>query len=146
MSIQDHIASYAEGWTLGDSDMIMSAVSPSMVLDDPNVGKVMRDALPDYIAGLKNAVIELRAGSVHDKLMEMSEIVIKDDRDVALVELFIDGKRLGKPIVGVKVIKERFRISGKGGRNRKLLVRATDTSGNEAQTSVTVTVPHDQGN
>ena len=79
MNIQDYIATYAEGWALGDSDMIMSAVSPSMVLDDPNVGKITRDALPDYIAGLKNAVAELRAGIAHDTLMEMSEIVIKDD-------------------------------------------------------------------
>ena len=66
MNIQDYIATYAEGWALGDSDMIMSAVSPSMVLDDPNVGKITRDALPDYIAGLKNAVAELRAGSPRD--------------------------------------------------------------------------------
>ena len=79
MSIQDHIAAYAEGWTLGDSDKIMSAVSPDMVLDDPNVGKVDRDALPDYIAGLKNAVAELRAGESHDTLMDMSDVVIKDD-------------------------------------------------------------------
>lgn len=79
MSIQDHIAAYAEGWTLGDSDKIMSVVSPDMVLDDPNVGKIDRDALPDYIAGLKNAVAELRAGDDHDTLMDMSEVVIKDD-------------------------------------------------------------------
>jgi hypothetical protein len=79
MSIQDYIASYAEGWTLGDSGKIMSAVSPNVVLDDPNVGRINRDALPDYIAGLKNAVAQLRAGNDHDKLMEMSEIVIKDD-------------------------------------------------------------------
>lgn len=79
MSIQDYIASYAEGWTLGDSEKIMSAVSPNVVLDDPNVGRINRDALPDYIAGLKNAVAQLRAGNDHDKLMEMSEIVIKDD-------------------------------------------------------------------
>lgn len=79
MSIQDTIATYAEGWTLGDSEKIMSAVSPDMVFDDPNVGKIDRDALPDYIAGLKSAVAELRAGAAHDKLMDMSEIVIKDD-------------------------------------------------------------------
>ncbi len=79
MSIQDYIASYAEGWTLGDSEKIMCAVSPNVVLDDPNVGRINRDALPDYIAGLKNAVAQLRAGNDHDKLMEMSEIVIKDD-------------------------------------------------------------------
>ena len=85
MSIQDYIASYAEGWTLGDSDKIMSAVSPTMVFDDPNVGKITRDALPDYIAGLKNAVAELRASTAHDKLMEMSEIVIKDDETPVLI-------------------------------------------------------------
>ncbi len=79
MTIQNHIAAYAEGWTLGDSDKIMSAVSPDMVLDDPNVGKVERDALPDYIAGLKSAVAELRAGESHDKLKDMSDVVIKDD-------------------------------------------------------------------
>ena len=79
MRIQDTIATYAEGWTLGDSEKIMSAVSSDMVLDDPNVGKIDRDALPDYIAGLKNAVAELRAGDGHDTLMDMSEVVIKDD-------------------------------------------------------------------
>ena len=79
MSIQDTIAAYAEGWTMGDSEKIMSAVSPDMVLDDPNVGKIDRDALPDYIAGLKSAVAELRAGEAHDTLMDMSEVVIKDD-------------------------------------------------------------------
>ena len=35
MTIQDTIAAYAEGWTLGDSEKILSAVSPDMVLDDP---------------------------------------------------------------------------------------------------------------
>jgi hypothetical protein len=85
MSIQDTIAAYAEGWTLGDSEKIMSAVSPDIVLDDPNVGKINYDALPDYIAGLKNAVAELRAGEAHDKLMDMSEIVIKDDETPVLI-------------------------------------------------------------
>ena len=79
MTIQDHIAAYAEGWTLGDSAKIMSAVSPRIVLDDPNVGKVTHDALPDYIAGLKGAVSELRNGASQEKLMDMTEIVIKDD-------------------------------------------------------------------
>jgi uncharacterized protein (TIGR03790 family) len=64
------------------------------------------------------------------------EVVVRDDRDVALVELFLDGKRLGKPYKGVNEIKQRFRISGKGGRQRKLLVRATDTSGNVAEVEI----------
>ena len=85
MSIQDTIAAYAEGWTSGDSEKIMSAVSLDMVLDDPNVGKINHDALPDYIAGLKNAVAELRAGDGHDTLMDMSEVVIKDDETPVLI-------------------------------------------------------------
>jgi hypothetical protein len=79
MSIHDYIASYAEGWSLGDTEKIMNAAAPDLILDDPNVGKINRDALPDYIAGLKNAVAELRAGDRHEMLMEMSEVVIKDD-------------------------------------------------------------------
>lgn len=79
MSIHDYIASYAEGWSLGDTEKIMNAAAPDLILDDPNVGKINRDALPDYIAGLKNAVAELRVGDRHEMLMEMSEVVIKDD-------------------------------------------------------------------
>ena len=85
MSIQDYIAAYAEGWTLGDSEKIMGAVSPDMVFDDPNVGKITRDSLPDYIAGLKNAVAELRGGKGYDTLMEMTEIVIKDEETPASI-------------------------------------------------------------
>ena len=85
MTVHDHIATYSEGWTLGDSDKIMSVVSDDMVLDDPNTGKITREALPNYIAGLKNAVEELRAGAVEDKLMEMSEVVIKDDETPASI-------------------------------------------------------------
>jgi hypothetical protein len=79
MSIHDYIASYAEGWSLGDTEKIMNAAAPDLILDDPNIGKINRDALPDYIAGLKNAVAQLRAGDRHEMLMEMSEVVIKDD-------------------------------------------------------------------
>ena len=68
MTIPDYIATYSEGWTLGDSEMIMSVVSEDMVLDDPNVGKITRKALPKYIAGLKNAVEELRAGAVEERI------------------------------------------------------------------------------
>jgi hypothetical protein len=85
MTIPDYIATYSEGWTLGDSEKIMSVVSDNMVLDDPNTGKITREALPNYIAGLKNAVEELRAGAVEDKLMEMSEVVIKDDETPASI-------------------------------------------------------------
>ena len=114
MTIQDYIATYAEGWTLGDSEKIMSVVSDDMVLDDPNVGKITREALPSYIAGLKNAVEELRAGAAEDKLMEMSEVVIKDDETPVLIwawftipGTFLAGSALIK-VANEGVVEERI--------------------------------------
>ncbi len=114
MTIQDYIATYAEGWTLGDSEKIMSVVSDDMVLDDPNVGKITRDALPNYTAGLKNAVEELRAGAAEDKLMEMSEVVIKDDETPVLIwawftipGTFLAGSALIK-VANEGVVEERI--------------------------------------
>jgi hypothetical protein len=85
MTIPEYIATYAEGWALGDSEKIMSVVSEDMVLDDPYVGKITRKALPKYIAGFKNAAEELRASAAEDKLMLMSEVVIKDDERPASI-------------------------------------------------------------
>jgi uncharacterized protein (TIGR03790 family) len=64
------------------------------------------------------------------------EVIVRDNRDVAVVDLFVDGKRLGKPFKGVTEIKERFKIGGGKKRELKLLVRATDTSGNVAEVEV----------
>jgi hypothetical protein len=114
MTIQDYIATYAEGWTLGDSEKIMSVVSDDMVLDDPNVGKITREALPNYIAGMKNAVEELRSGAAEDKFMEMSEVVIKDDETPVLLwawftipGTFLAGSALIK-IANEGVVEERI--------------------------------------
>ena len=75
---------------------------------------ITRDALPDYIAGLKSAVSELRAGDVHGTLMEMSEVVIKDDETPASIWVWftIPGTALaGSALIKVAddgVIEERI--------------------------------------
>jgi hypothetical protein len=36
MSAADHLGTYAEGWTKGDADTILKAVSDDYTFDDPN--------------------------------------------------------------------------------------------------------------
>jgi len=78
MSVQDHIATYAAGWTTGDVDKIVSAAAPGLVLDDPNAGRIGRDGLADYARGLKEVVAQLRGNEQHDKLMDMTDVVVRD--------------------------------------------------------------------
>ena len=43
MSKTDHLAAYAEGWTTGNNDKILSALADNYVLDDPNHGRVTEE-------------------------------------------------------------------------------------------------------
>jgi hypothetical protein len=79
MSIQDHIAAYAEGWTVGDTEKILAAAAPDFLFDDPNAGQITRDGLADYVSAFKGVAAELRDGQEGGNLMELSEVVIKDD-------------------------------------------------------------------
>ena len=79
MSIQDHIAAFAEGWTTGNLERILESLAPQFTLDDPNAGEFGKSDIPAYLDGLKLAVGELRGQMPYAPLMEMSEVVIKDD-------------------------------------------------------------------
>ena len=68
MTVQDHIAAYADGWTRGDVDKICAAAAPDMVLDDPNAGKIGKAGLGDYAKGLISTVAELRGGEVKGRI------------------------------------------------------------------------------
>jgi len=79
MTIQDHVSAFAEGWTNGNLDRILQSLAPQFSLDDPNAGEIAKDGIPAYLAGLKETVANLRGGADNGPLMEMSEVVIKDD-------------------------------------------------------------------
>ncbi len=79
MNIQDYIAAYAEGWTVGDAEKILSVAAPDFIFDDPNAGQITRDGLADYVSAFKEVAAELRDGQEGGNLMELSEVVIKDD-------------------------------------------------------------------
>ena len=79
MSIQDHIAAFAEGWTKGDLERILASLAPQFRLDDPNAGEIAKGDIPAYLEAFKASVRELRGEDAEGPLMEMSEVVIKDD-------------------------------------------------------------------
>lgn len=103
MNVQDHIANYAAGWITGDASKIVGAAAPDLVLDDPNAGKITRDGLADYVAGLTEAVTQLRGGARHDKLMEMTDVVIRDSEMPVTVWAWF--RVPGTPLAGAAVMK-----------------------------------------
>lgn len=103
MSVQDHIANYAAGWTTGDIEKIVGAAAPGLVLDDPNAGRIDREGLADYAAGLKAAVADLRDGAEFDKLMDMTDVVIRDTEMPVTVWAWFTVP--GTPISGSAIMK-----------------------------------------
>ena len=81
MSAADYLGTYAEGWTNGDSETILSATSDSFVFDDPNAGKITKRDFAEFFAGLKEAVAAIRGGEQEGPFMELSEVVTKGDDD-----------------------------------------------------------------
>ena len=79
MSAADYLGTYAEGWTNGDSETILSATSDSFVFDDPNAGKIAKADFAEYMAGLREMVASIRGGEQDGSFMELSEVVTKDD-------------------------------------------------------------------
>jgi hypothetical protein len=75
MSKADHLAAYAEGWTTGDSDKIISALADNYVLDDPNHGRVTKADMAAYIDGMKATVSELRGGKEEAQFLALTEVV-----------------------------------------------------------------------
>ncbi|ATJ82432.1 nuclear transport factor 2 family protein [Halomonas beimenensis] len=81
MNAADHLGAYAEGWTKGDADTILGAVTEDYRFDDPNAGVISRDELSRYLSELKETVRSLRGGQLSDPFMELSEVVTQEAED-----------------------------------------------------------------
>ncbi len=82
MSAADHLGTYAEGWTKGDTDTILKAVSEDYTFDDPNAGKIAKSKFAEYLSGMKETVRSLRGGNLAEPFMELSEIVTQENEGV----------------------------------------------------------------
>ena len=81
MSAKDHLSRYADGWTKGDPEIILSSVSSDYLLDDPNEGQITKEKFPTYMGQLKEIVSSLRGAESETQFMELSEVVTQDDDD-----------------------------------------------------------------
>ncbi len=75
MSKADHLGAYAEGWTTGNTDKLLSALADNYVLDDPNHGRVTKGEMAAYFDGMKAMVSELRGGKEEDQFLALSELL-----------------------------------------------------------------------
>jgi hypothetical protein len=79
MTAADHLGVYAEGWTNGDADKILSSVTNDYVFDDPNTGQIPKAEFAAYLAEFHKTVDSLRAGAADDgPFMELSEVVTSE--------------------------------------------------------------------
>jgi hypothetical protein len=82
MSKADHLGAYAEGWTTGNTDKLLSALADNYVLDDPNHGRVTKGEMAAYIDGMKAMVSELRGGKEEDQFVALSELLTGEEDGV----------------------------------------------------------------
>ena len=82
MSAADHLGTYADGWTKGDADRILEAVSDDFAFDDPNAGKIVKSEFGEYLSGMKETVKSIRGGDLPDPFMELSEVVTQESEGV----------------------------------------------------------------
>lgn len=82
MSAADHLGTYAEGWTKGDADTILKAISDDYIFDDPNAGKITKSDFAEYLSGMKETVRSLRGGSLPDPFLELTEVLTQEDDGV----------------------------------------------------------------
>ena len=78
MAAGEHLGRYAEGWTKGDAEIILSATADGFTFDDPNVGKVSTDGFAQYLAGVQVDVKQLTGGSLPDPYMQLTEVVTQE--------------------------------------------------------------------
>jgi len=78
MSAEDHLGTYAEGWTKGDAGIILSSVTEDYTFDDPNAGVIPKSELVQYLAGLKETAASLCGGVLPAPFMELTEVVTSE--------------------------------------------------------------------
>lgn len=79
MTAADYLGIYAEGWTNGDADTILQAVSDDFTFDDPNTGKITKSELTEYVAGMKETVRSILGGDLPEPFLELSEVITQEN-------------------------------------------------------------------
>ena len=75
MNAGEKLGRYAEGWTKGDAEIILSAASETFTFDDPNAGVITRENFTEHLAGLREVVAAARGGEVGEVVRELTELL-----------------------------------------------------------------------
>lgn len=62
MTKSEYLDRYAEGWMTGNIEMITEVLDDTYYLDDPDIGKVFKEDMPEYLGAAKEQVADLRGG------------------------------------------------------------------------------------
>lgn len=82
MNALDHLGNYAEGWTNGDANTVLQAITKDYILDDPNEGKITKDKFSDYLNEMRETVKTLCNGSLPKPFMELTEVITSEENEI----------------------------------------------------------------
>jgi hypothetical protein len=102
MPAGDYLGQYAEGWSKGDSQIIVGSLADNYQLDDPNAGTINKQGFADYLAGMWQVVEGIR-GKTDDPLIELTEIITQEDGGILTAWAWWTVP--GTPIQGSALIK-----------------------------------------
>ena len=102
MAASDHLNRYAEGWTKGDSGIIVESMDDSYQMDDPNSGVIPKAAFAEYLATFKGQVDSIRGQSTAP-LLEFADLVTQGEGED--LTAWVWWAVPGTPIQGAGLIK-----------------------------------------
>jgi hypothetical protein len=85
MSVREHIETYLRGWELGDGEMSLGATAAGFCYDDPNTGRIPRDAFVQFVEDFRRAAEEMGGELNAVPFLQYSDVVIKDNESPAIV-------------------------------------------------------------
>ena len=79
MSVKQHIDTYLKGWELGDGALSLSVTADSFCYDDPNTGRIPRNAFVQFVEDFKIAAVDMGGAVNANPFLQYTDVVIKDD-------------------------------------------------------------------
>ena len=78
MAKSDSLNQYAEGWIKGDAAIIMGSLDDSYQLDDPNAGKITKQAFTAYFSDLTQQLQSMGGGTAGN-FLGVSDLVTQEE-------------------------------------------------------------------
>ena len=82
--MRERIDSYLDGWRTGDASRLLAGTADGFFFDDPNRGRIERDAYEAYVAELWVEARAYRGDERFDHFEDLSEIVTGEKGDGTL--------------------------------------------------------------